>query len=169
MVNRKGLDMKRAIIALVAALAAFWAPAVASAGVDPYATQPQVNADDTTPNPGQTLTVTLSGFQANETVRVVLAPNDTVVDVKVDAAGAGSTQLKAPTTLGGYTITATGLTSGKKDTVSITVVAAGGGGGGLPGTGSESGRLLRLGGVAAVFGAALVGVAAVRRRRPVSV
>ncbi|MEN9504724.1 MAG: hypothetical protein RI958_650 [Actinomycetota bacterium] len=161
--------MKRAVIALVAALAAFFVPAVASAGVDPYAAEAQVNVDDTTPTANQPLTVTLSGFGANETVRVVLAPNDTVVNVTADAAGAASVQMVAPAVVGRYTITGTGLTSGRVDSITITVVAAGGGGGGLPDTGSESSRVLRLGGVAAAFGAVLVGVSMVRRRQRHSV
>jgi LPXTG-motif cell wall-anchored protein len=165
----KGVLMKRAVFALVAALAAFFVPAVASAGVDPYATAPQINVDDTTPTPNQPFTVTLSGFAANETVRVVISPSDTVVNVTVDAAGAGSVQLTAPSTSGTYTITSTGLTSNRTDSVQITVITSGGGGGGLPATGSDSNRLLRLGGVAAAFGAVLLGVSMVRRRQRHSV
>lgn len=161
--------MKRAIIALVAALAAFFIPAAVSAGVDPYAESAQVNVDDTTPTPGQSVTITLSGFGAGETVRVVVTPGNTVITVTADAAGAASVQFTAPAVAGSYTVTGTGLTTSRTDSVTIMVSAAGGGGGVLPDTGSESSRLLRLGGVAAAFGAALVGVSMVRRRQRQSV
>jgi LPXTG-motif cell wall-anchored protein len=153
--------MKRVLIVIAAASMSVALPGLASAS--PYSGAPDVSVDDTTPTPGQTIVVSLSGFLPGETVTVTVNPTYTVT---ANSSGSASLSIPAPTALGTFTVTGTGVTSGRTDSVTITVVAATGGGGGLPATGSESSEMLQLAFGAAALGAGLVGVTVIRRRRP---
>ena len=136
----------------------------------------EVIVSDTTVAPGATITVTFSGCLLGETVRFTLA--GVSVDVSCVAGGTGdapaegsaTASLQAPTVPGTYTLTATGLTSGFSDSITITVLGAGadddGTGGGLPATGSDTDATLWIAGTALTAGLALTGVAWFRRRRP---
>ena len=133
--------------------------------------------------PGSTVTITITGCQAGETVTV--AVDGVTITVSTCTGGGGTSALRrqaaggsatasftAPTTVGTHTIRAVGNTSGRVGTLTFTVQPAaaaattrsGGGGGALPTTGSDSTPTLWIAGTALVVGAGLAGVAWKRRR-----
>ena len=159
-------SMKRPQAALIAVFALFVA-AVAFAGpanAAPYTSQATCSVSDQTPAAGSSLTLSCSGFGANETVNITLHSHGVTVLAPgaTNASGAFSTTVTLPAGVTGtHTLTAVGATSGRTASVSITIgaVTSAGGptGGGLPFTGaavmgiSSLAVLLLLGGVLMVF------------------
>ncbi len=65
--------------------------------------------------------VGVSGFTAGETVQISLGAINAPLVVSAD--GSGTVTLAVPTTIGSYTLTATGATSGLSTTSSVTLTA----------------------------------------------
>lgn len=171
--------VKGLIAAMALAIVALAAPAAAQQ----Y--PPAVNSltlSDSTPTPGQTITVTARTFQTGSTVTVTLTSNPVVLGSgTADAAGIMALQATIPvnTPLGEHTITADGTApdgSPLSLSASLTVVpaaaagagagaGAGGGAGALPRTGTDSSLpLAKLGLGLAAIGGIITAVAAKRRK-----
>ncbi|MCY7300585.1 MAG: hypothetical protein LH616_15400 [Ilumatobacteraceae bacterium] len=155
--------MKR-IFGLVVALAATVGLGASVASAVYPDNPPGATVNNGTPDPGAQITVTFSNFCPNDTLTITLG-STVVGSVQADANGVATFTGPAPTAAGIYTISGTGTTC---PTVfassSITVLAAAGG---IPATGSGSTSAgLELGGLAVAAGAGMVGIAAIRRRRP---
>jgi hypothetical protein len=139
---------------------------------------PAINSltvSDTTPTPGQTITIEARTCEPGGTVTFFL-DSVTLASAVADSAGVATVQATIPagTTLGAHTITATCTApDGSALTLSaaITVVPAagaptGGGAGALPRTGQDSSLpLARVGLGLAAIGGVLTAVAAKRRAR----
>ncbi len=172
-----------------AALVVATLPAVsATAAPDPYPPgQPTLSVSDASPTVGEAEVISGTGFAAGEQIRIVvdyqgtgggaqgaraavvpvalvIAPRDVQLSVTADPSGAFSTSVVL-TEAGVVVITATGLTSGVSQSVTLLVQAAGGGR--LPTTGIDGGTYLRLSlfGLGAVLVGAVLVAWAVRRRR----
>jgi len=126
--------------------------------------EPELTVSNSSPPPGGQLTVNASGFCPGKTVTLTIAPNGAVVDeLTANQDGNVSFVMSAPAAVGTYVLTAIGTNCpGSTASSSINVVRRGG----IPSTGSDSGSTLRLGVIAVSVGASLLGVAALRRRRP---
>ncbi|MCU1546532.1 MAG: Sortase sorted surface protein [Homoserinimonas sp.] len=170
-----------AAIALTALIATPMA-AQAAPG-DTYVSSSNIVVEDSTPAPGDTVTVAFKdgAFNDGEDVRfsvtgeggatlaIIKAAIETASIVKTANANGGvSVDVTLPTDARGtYTITATGLTSGTIGTAALTVVAADSAAGSvaLPVTGTEVPvALLWIAGGAVALGLMLLVVVAVRRR-----
>ena len=163
--------VKRLLIVGVVVLTALAAPAAAQQ----Y--PPAVNSltvSDTTPTPGQTISIEGRTFAAGSTATVALT-TVTLGSPTADAAGVIRLDATVPadTTLGSHTLTATGpAPDGTTLSLSLTlnVVAADGSGSGtgsgsLPDTGSDSSiPLAQVGLGLAAFGGVVVALAGRRRR-----
>lgn len=127
-----------AVLGLIAANVLSAVPASAAAPYPPGGAAP-LSVSTTTPAPGQTITVSAAGFGANEIVDLVLHSTPvTLASPRADSNGTFSVQVTIPSDVRGvHVLTATGRTTGK--TVSITLTIGfpppTGGGGGLPNTG----------------------------------
>ena len=164
--------VKRLLIMGVVGLLALAAPAAAQQ----Y--PPAVNSltvSDTTPTPGQTISIEGRTFAAGSTATVALTPDVTLGSPTADAAGVIRLDATVPadTTLGSHTLTATGpAPDGTTLSLSLTlnVVAADGSGSGtgsgsLPDTGSDSSiPLAQVGLGLAAFGGVVEALAGRRRR-----
>lgn len=180
--------MRRVLAGLAAVFAmVFMGASAANAGVYPPGSDPLI-LSATTVVAGQPFTVTLTDCALGETVEFTVSGSSD--SETCGGAGGGDTRflqapgtgtatgtLTAPSTPGEYTVSATGLTSGRSATATITVVAAGAGtgdddgagAGGLPATGSDTtATTLWVAGGALLAGLGLTGVAMYRRRRPVA-
>lgn len=164
--------------AALAVLAILAAPTAASA----YVVDGSVTVSDSTPSPGEAVTVNIAAgsFDGGEPVvfsvtgegSVTLAALRTAVETvsktkTADANGAASVVVTLPANASGtYTLTATGQTSGNIATVSLTVAAADAGAGAvLPRTGGELPfAVIWIAGGALVLGVVLVAVLGLRRR-----
>jgi LPXTG-motif cell wall-anchored protein len=166
--------LKRTITA--AALAAGLAVVLAAAPVAAQQYPPAVNSltcDDTTPDPGQTISCTAQTFAAGATVTFTLASDPVVIATATsDPNGVVTTNATIPadTPAGDHTLTAEG-TAPDGSTLSLilalTVGGAGGGddGGSLPNTGDDSSiPLAKLGLALAAVGGIITAVAAKRRK-----
>ena len=139
---------------------------------------PAVNSltcSDTTPTPGQTITIEGRTFAAGGTETVVLNPEQvTLGTATANASGVFALQATIPTgtSLGAHTIVATGpAPNGQTLTLSLAcqVVSAQGGGAGstggnLPHTGSNSIPLVQIGLALLAAGGVIFAIAARRRR-----
>jgi LPXTG-motif cell wall-anchored protein len=140
---------------------------------------PAVNSlacSDTTPTPGQTISVEAMTFAGGAEVTFRLAPDDVVIaTATADAGGVVTTSATIPanTSLGEHTLTASGgAPDGSKLslTCALTVVAADGAdddepSGALPRTGDDSSiPLAKLGLALAAIGGVITAVAAKRRK-----
>jgi hypothetical protein len=148
---------------LVVAASSFAAPAVVAAD-GPYSGPPDVNIDDPTAGPSQSLTVVLTGFLPGEIIDLTNSCGG-LPAVTADGAGSYTLLITAPSTATSCTITGTGRTSGRTDSAEFVVSLPPP----IPSTGSDSDRTLLVGVELMALGAALVGVATVRRRRTASV
>jgi len=155
-------NMKRivgAVIALVATLG-FGAAIAAAYPVG----DPEITVSDSSPLPGGQLTVNASEFCAGDTVTLTIVPDGSEVgQLTADGNGNVAFVITAPAAVGTYVLTASGTNC--RDTFAsstINVVQPGG----IPRTGNDSGSTLQLGAIVVAAGAALLGVAALRRRRP---
>src|SRR5262245_17845265 len=163
---------------LIAAVALAVVAMAAPAGAQQY--PPAVNSltiSDTTPTPGQTISIECRTFATGSTATVTLFSDPVVLGSAIaDAAGVFALQATIPadTPLGHHTITAEGTApdgSPLSLSVSLTVVpaqagaGAGNGNGNLPRTGSDSSiPLAKLGlGMLAIGGIATA-IAAKRRK-----
>ena len=164
--------MKRLFAA--AAMAVLFMAAPAAAQQYPPAVN-SLTVSDTTPTPGQTITIEGRTFAQGATVTVTLASVPVVIGTAAaDPSGVVSLQATIPaaTTLGLHTITATGQAPDGSElsvSVSITVVAADGAtdpaGGALPRTGDDSSiPLAKLGVTLAAIGGVVTAIAAKRRK-----
>ena len=125
---------------------------------------PDIAVPNSTPEPGDTFDVDLDGYCPNDVVNLVLSGPDGDIDlgtVTVDGSGTASFPFTAPDKAGSYTIAGTG-TDCPSYVASIGIVVSVD----IPHAGSDSQSGLMLGAGAVGIGALLVGVAAVRRRRP---
>ncbi|MEQ1700436.1 MAG: hypothetical protein ABMA25_10010 [Ilumatobacteraceae bacterium] len=119
-----------------------------------------VAAPTGTLKPSGTFTATANDCIDGETVTfLVVATGATNTDTC--EGGSASAELPTPDSSGTYVVQASGSQSGQTANTQIVV-----GSGALPRTGSDSNTLLRTGLIASAFGAVLVGVAAIRRRKP---
>jgi len=154
--------MKR-IVGVVMCLVATLGFGAAMASAYPVG-DPEVTVSDSSPRPGAQLTVNASDFCAGDTVTLTIVPDGSEVgELTADVNGNVSFVINAPAAVGTYVLTANGTNC--RDTVassSITVVQPGG----IPSTGNDSGNTLQLGAIVVAAGAGLLGVAALRRRRP---
>ena len=169
--------MKRLFAAAVMAVLFMAAPAAAQQ----Y--PPAVNSltvSDTTPTPGQTITIEGRTFAAGAAVTVSLSSEPVVLGTAAaDPSGVVTLQgpIPASTPLGQHTITAVGQAPDGSElavSVSINVVAAdgaadggsdGAGGGSLPRTGDDSSLPLAKVGIAlAAIGGVIPAIAAKRRK-----
>lgn len=151
-------------VALGAGVVGAYPPGVTSLTLNP-----------STVTPGATFVATFNGCEDSETVTFEL--NGTTVTATCAgpaafrrpaqlALGSASATLTAPTALGAYTVTATGLTSGNFATATLTVVAAtAGGGGALPTTGSDSAPTTQIAIGLVAVGAGLAAVGGYRHRK----
>ncbi len=132
----------------------------------PYAGTPAA-VSDTTPAPGQTVTVSGGGFMPNSTVTIVLDPGAAALgSTTASATGVVSAAVTIPESASGArTIVLSGTaTNGKPLTLSVAV-NIGASGGGIPTTGSDSLPILLWAIGATGTGVALWGGVSVRRRR----
>lgn len=168
--------MKRLFAAAVMAVLFMAAPAAAQQ----Y--PPAVNSltvSDTTPTPGQTITIEGRTFAGGATVTVTLSSEPVVLgSAAADPSGVVTLQgtIPASTPLGQHTITAVGQAPDGSEltvSVSINVVAADGAdgadddpaGGALPRTGDDSSiPLAKVGIVLAAIGGVITAIAAKRRK-----
>jgi LPXTG-motif cell wall-anchored protein len=168
--------IKGLIAAAALAVVAFAAPA----GAQQY--PPAVNfltVSDTTPTPGQTITITGQTFAAGSSVTVTLFSDPVVLaSSTADASGRIALQATIPTDtpLGAHTLTADGTAPDGTPlslSASITVVPADGTGAGgsgsgssnLPTTGDDSSiPLAKLGLALAAVGGLITAIAAKRRK-----
>jgi LPXTG-motif cell wall-anchored protein len=135
-----------------------------------------LTVSDTTPIPGQTITITAFTFEPNAQVSITLGSNTVVLGTPTaNASGVVTLQATIPsdTKLGHHTITATGPSASCAATITaaITVVpkaAAGAGGppsGPLPRTGDDTSiPLAKIGLGLAAVGGVLTAFAAKRRK-----
>jgi LPXTG-motif cell wall-anchored protein len=158
-----------------AAMAILFMAAPAAAQQYPPAVN-SLTVSDTTPTPGQTISIEGRTFAEGATVTVTLASDPVVIgSAAADPSGVVTLDATIPaaTPLGQHTITAVGQASDGSElsvSVSITVVAADGtgdaaAGGSLPRTGDDSSIPLAKVGVAlAAIGGLVTAVAAKRRK-----
>lgn len=162
--------MKRFVAVLVGVLATVATAAPVAAAYPPDT--PTVESSSSTPTPGSSITLTASGFCPGSTVTFEISGVGVVGTDVADGGGTASITIAAPATPGTYTITATS-TGPSSDVLAdpcsdvaeleITVQSAGPV---LPGTGSNTTMPgLQIALVSVLMGGALVGLAAVRRRR----
>jgi predicted aconitase with swiveling domain len=176
---------KKSFAAILIAIAAVFAMPLA-ANAAGYVPAANVTVTDSTPAPGQTVTVNFAngsytgGSTSGEDVNVGVTGNGTATvaivkaaTVTITKAASATGSLSVAVTLpanatGTYTLTATGVTSGNVGTAVLTVTAADAGG--LAATGADFPFLM----VWTAGGALLLGVAlllvltVVRRQRAVS-
>ena len=109
--------------------------------------------------------IRMSGFQPRERVQLTVASSPIVVgEVDADGDGVIDTEVEIPGDLepGDHHLASYGLTSGVGFSQAFTIDAEDGAA--LPATGSDSTRLLLVGGVLALLGSAMAAVAARRRQ-----
>jgi hypothetical protein len=163
------------VMALSAAFALLGVTTGGSAGAVPYPpiTCAHIAVSTTTPHPGQQITVTGSGYQADESITLELHSATVVLaQVSTDANGSFSTSVTIPadTSAGSHLLVAVGGTSScPVDPITLTIQ---GGAGVEPGS---TGRLPAFTGVAiasalliaaGLLAVGLVAARAGRRRRP---
>jgi hypothetical protein len=137
-----------AVLGLIMAAVAFAGPASAA----PYSDQSRVSVSTQTPAAGSTITLTGTGFGANETVINTL-DGTTLASARTDAAGNFSVRITLPAGVtGAHTILSTGATSGHVASIVLTIGAASAASG-LVNTGTGTGGL-------AFTGAAVIGIVA---------
>lgn len=125
---------------------------------------PAIAVPNSTPAPGESFNISLTGYCADDDVNLVLSGPGGDVDlgtVTVDGSGVATFPFTAPPTAGSYTIAGTG-TDCPLYVASLGIVVSVD----IPSAGSDSQSGLMLGAGAVGAGALLVGIAAVRRRRP---
>ena len=170
------MRLRRLAPTMVAAAIVF-GPALA-AGAEGYTSLDTGTVTDTTPNPGQQVTVEITGLQPYSTVVVELHSTPVVLGTfTADATGTLRVPVTIPASapLGSHTIVATGMSpSGTPVTASIPVMVTSttatttpggtggtGGSGGtgvtfLPRTGADFAALLTVGGALVIAGGAAV-------------
>lgn len=136
---------------------------VGPANAQPYA-PPTLTVSDTTPVPGQTITISGTGFPASTTVTITINPTFTATS---DASGAWSTSFIVPTDLGlgTHTITATAGTVTATTTFTVVAGETTEAAATLPTTGSGTSDMLRWGVGLLACGGVLVGLGRRRSHR----
>jgi hypothetical protein len=166
--------IRRSLLAMALVLGMVVAAAPADAQQYPPAAN-FLTVSDTTPTPGQTITITSGTYLAGTTVTITFFSQPVNLGSGIaSAVGTVSVQgtIPADTPLGQHTVQASGQTAAGPLTqsVSVTVVAAESAGGGTSGslarTGDDSSiPLTRVAAVLVATGGALVFVARRRRQR----
>lgn len=160
--------MKKLLTALAALLAVFGfaGAGTVSAAEDCYPLcEAALTVSTPAPAPGAKFTATFTGADPGETVKFEF--NGGSATATANAEGVAIVELVAPSLGGTFPIKATGQTSGRSATASITVTVPPTTtvpGGDLPGTGTDSGQTILMAGGLVVVGAGLAGVAGLRRR-----
>ncbi|CAN5448986.1 hypothetical protein BH10ACT2_BH10ACT2_21040 [soil metagenome] len=156
--------MKKFLAMLGIGLVGIVGVAAPSASADYPPAAPQITASSSTVASRGPVTYTVTGFCAGTTVTFKISPNGTVIGTAVaDAGGNASVTIKAPKNKGTYTVTATGAVPCLASASTTITVRS------LPATGSDATSFgIQGGAVALVAGGALVGLAALRRRRPLA-
>ncbi|MEM1335965.1 MAG: hypothetical protein AAGG08_21155 [Actinomycetota bacterium] len=175
--------MKKFALALMAAAAAVFGVGMVADAYPPPVSSPTI--DDPTAVDGQTVTIQIPCVPP-ETVTLTIVfdlTNATIATLtdeceptaapgfallgSATATGVATFTVTAPSTVGGYTATATGSASGALGAVTFTVSAASTPTGGLPATGSDGiGTTTWIAGSLLLVGLGLFAVATVRRRQP---
>ncbi len=156
-------------VALLALGAMAVAPLAASA-----ATGYQLDgAADTTPTPGQTMTVIFNGFKPGTPVIITLFSDPVVLGTFVSAPGEfgqgvveASVTIPSTTSVGKHNIVATGVDASGKPTSETIPITVSGTSNGLPTTGTNILLIVSIGGLAMLLGSALLG--STRRHRSVA-
>ena len=150
---------------VIMAMVAFATPANAYGGPTP-----RTSVSSQSPTAGSSVTFCGSGFQAGETVTIGLNNGTTYPSVAADSSGAFCTVVVLGASLTGpQTLTATGLTSGRTSSTTITVLGVSANAAptpassGLAFTGANAIGIGGLGGLLLLGGGAMVLVA--RRRK----
>ncbi|MGV8896375.1 MAG: LPXTG cell wall anchor domain-containing protein [Rhodoglobus sp.] len=173
---------KKALVVAVLATATVLALPFAAVAADPYVDPAKVQTSDSTPAPGEPVTITFTdlAFDSLEPVTGTVDADSPATIAIIKTAVQGSVTKTSSATgavaftvtgaaAGSYRVTATGQTSGTVGVATFTVVAADaatGSGSGLPNTGAEIPTLaIWVGGGALALGVALVLVMTISRRR----
>lgn len=137
----------------------------AAAGAAPYSPTPTVNVSTTNPSAGGSITVSCSGFGANDPVTISIA-GQSIGTATTDSSGACSATVTLPSGLtGAQTIVLTDATTGQTASIAITIGASTSSSGG--GTTSNTGvAVLSIGsvGVLLLIGGAALLIAGRRRQ-----
>jgi len=154
--------MKKVLAVLGIGLTGFLGVGASAVSADYPPAAPQVTASSSVVASKGPVTYTASGFCAGTTVTFKISPNGFVLGTVVaDAGGKASLTVNAPVNKGTYTVTATAASPCVASASTTITVRT------LPATGSDVASLGVQGGVFAVIaGGVLVGLAALRRRRP---
>ncbi|MER7274684.1 hypothetical protein ABT369_09525 [Dactylosporangium sp. NPDC000244] len=137
------------------------APVTLPATAPPAPDGALTGATDTTPQPGQTITITGSGYKPNTTITVAIYSTPvTVGTVTTDGTGAFSATVTVPAGLapGSHTLVAAGLAPDNTVrylTAAVTVVPTAVATGPLPVTGAAVTGLAQLGSIAVIIGVLL--------------
>lgn len=157
---------KRPFAALILALAMIFAALTLGgpASAAPYADQTTIGVSDQTPSEGSSFTISGAGFKAGEHVRIVLDNGDFLGTATADSTGQYSFSVTLPSGLTGtHSIIATGETSGKVATSSISISAptSSSSNGSASGSSSSSGTSSGSGTGLAYTGVAVVGIGSI--------
>jgi hypothetical protein len=171
--------LKKTLATAGIALAVIIATPFAANAATPYVAADNTVVSDSTPAPGQAVTVAGEGVRfsvTGEGAVTIAAVTTASVTKTATAAGNVSAVVTPPANASGtYTVTATGLTSGTVGTAALTVVAANSPAGSNGNNGVNAGNLASTGGnlpIAAIWiasgvlvlGIVLVAVVGIRRR-----
>jgi|GEM_PF-4284747 len=116
---------KRRTTALAATVGAVVLAGAGSAVAAPYVTQARIAISGTSVAGGSTIAVSLTGFEAGETVDGSLdAPPTQIFRARMDASGQAALQLVVPdyALCGAHLMLADGESSGSRATVAFTIV-----------------------------------------------
>lgn len=152
--------MRKVLLAISTSLAVLGFSASASAA-PPY---PPVDLQVTAPAtvaPSTLFTATITGCTPGGTVQVVLVQTGETDLVTCGVDGTTTTTMTSPPTSGPFDITAVDLLSQSQDATIVQVQVPG-----IPQTGNDPDHTLQIAGIVGGTGLVLVGVAAIRRRRP---
>ena len=151
--------MRKVLLAISTSLAVLGFGASASAA--PY---PPVDLQVSAPPsvaPSTLFTATITGCTPGGTVQVVLVQTGETDLVTCGGDGTTTTTMTSPAASGPFDITAVDLLSQSQDATVVQVQVPG-----IPQTGSNPDHTLQIAGIVGGTGLVLVGVAAIRRRRP---
>ncbi|MBW8801510.1 MAG: IPT/TIG domain-containing protein [Streptomyces sp.] len=159
--------IKKFSLAIIA-LAGLLALAAGTAGAAPYTNQPTVRASTTNPAVGGTLTLSGSGFGANDTLTITLDTGDTLGTTTTDSSGAYSVTVTLPAGVSGdHTIVVADEATDESASIAITIGSGSNpsGGGGVSNTGVA---VMSIGGVGALLLVGGLSLMLLGKRRRVS-
>ena len=138
---------------------------VGTAAADYPVGVPTVTTSSSSPTAGSPVTLTATGFCANAVV-VFSSGGTKLGQSTANASGSASLTITAPATAGTFNVTAASTGACVASASLALSVQAPGGGAAIPATGSDTSSGLQLGALAVGLGAALIGFAGLKRRRP---